>query len=87
MGCFEKAQDDRGTKFAKAKMYEERGRICAAERNDEGFRNNMNESIGLLLGLNLIDDACRNLLRIGEVHQAAGKLTPGRISALLNICC
>lgn len=47
----------------------------------------MNQSIGLLLDLNLIEDACRNLLRIGEVQQAAGKLIPGRISRLLNIYC
>jgi len=82
--CFEKAQDRRGEIIARANIHEEDGRICAAEADVEGFRQNIEAAVGLFLEMNLIGEASRNLVRMAEFERAAGKWDSARLSTLLS---
>ena len=59
--------------MAKAKLHEENGRVCSAQENTEGFRQNLEAAVALYLEINLIDDASRTLVKVGNVERAAGK--------------
>lgn len=74
--CFEKAQDHRGETFAKAKMHEEDGRASLAQENTEKFRHSFEEAIALFLEIDLVSDASKILVRMGDVERAAGERTP-----------
>jgi len=82
--CFGKAQDHRGETIARAKIHEEDGRICAAEDDVEGFRQNLEAAVGLFLEMNLIGEASRNLVRMAEFERAAGEWDFARLSKLLS---
>ncbi len=71
--CFAKAKDHRGETIARAKIYEEDGRICDAEDDIEGFRQNLEAAVGLFLEMNLIGEASRNLVRMAQFERAAGE--------------
>lgn len=72
--CFEKAQDYRGETIARANIHEEDGRICFAEDDVEGFRHDLEIAVGLFSKMNLLDEASRNLERMGEAERAAGDI-------------
>lgn len=59
--------------MAKAKLHEENGRVCFAQENTEGFRQNFQEAVALYLEIDLIGDASRTLVKMGDVERAAGK--------------
>jgi len=71
--CFGKAQDHRGETIARAKIHEEDGRICAAQDDSEGFRQNLEAAVGLFLELNLIGEASSSLERMAQFERAAGE--------------
>ena len=76
MLCFEKANDHRGAILAKARLHEANGRVCYAQENTEGFRQNFEAAVALFLEIGLVGDASKSLLRMGDVERAAGYSTP-----------
>lgn len=71
--CFERAQDRPRETFARAKVHEEDGRICSAQANHEGAQRNFETAVRLFMELNLVGEASKILVKMGDFERAAGK--------------
>ena len=71
--AFRRAKDTRGETKAQAFLKEEEGKFCDADNDIEGFTRSMRLAITYFLEVNLIGDAVRILVRLGELEEAAEK--------------
>lgn len=69
--AFHRAEDTRGEIKAQAFLKEEEGKFCNADSDIEGFTRNMRLAVDYFLEVNLIGDAVRVLITLGELAEAA----------------
>ena len=69
--CFRKAQDICGETTAQGHHHEEEARRCNAEKNVEGFTQNLTLALDCFVKVNLVNDAARVLVALGKPEDAA----------------
>lgn len=71
--AFNRAGDTQGETRAQGFLKEEEGRLRHADKDIEGFTRNMKIAIECFLRMNMVGDAVRVLIELGELGEAAEK--------------
>ena len=74
LGCFVKAKDKNGEQNAKGHQLEDTARRCNAQKDTEGFTQNLTLAVECFLEAKLINNAARVLVALGKSEDAAEML-------------